>query len=139
MSETFWNEQARIRADHVEHLRDIIRCLKTGTCWCGKGIDNPMVTEHPCHCNAAQREMSGIRHGGADADRWVAYAAKQLIYTSIPDSGNEGDQLVCADIPGEGASVPGGGVEPHGIDTPARPLQTIRDGSETPSNGGKHG
>ena len=116
MSETFWNEQARIRADHVEHLRDIIRCLKTGTCWFGKGIDNPMVTEHTSHCNAAMREMSGIRHGGR-ADRWLEHAAEQPVYTSVP----------------------GGGVEPHGIDTRTRAPGVVRDGTETPSNGGKHG
>ena len=62
----------------------------------------------------------------------------QLIRTSIPGEADGGpgeaakDQLVCADIPV-------GGVEPHGIDTRTRAPGVVRDGTETPSNGGKHG
>ena len=42
------------------------------------------------------------------------------------------DQPECADIPG-------GGVEPCGIDTPAQADPTVRDGAEPPPNGLKCG
>ena len=47
----------------------------------------------------------------------------------IPAGVRSGEVLMCRR----------GGVEPHGIDTRTRAPGVVRDGTETPSNGGKHG
>jgi hypothetical protein len=40
-------------------LREIIAGLKTGSCWCQAGIDNPMMAgRHSAVCLAAQKVMT---------------------------------------------------------------------------------
>jgi hypothetical protein len=40
-------------------LREIIAGLKTGSCWCQAGIDNPMMAgRHSAICLAAQKVMT---------------------------------------------------------------------------------
>jgi hypothetical protein len=49
--------QLTIECRDCKKLKEIIRGLKRGDCWCEMGIGNPMVSSHSPQCIAAQKAI----------------------------------------------------------------------------------
>lgn len=47
-------------AENIGRLLSIIEKLKTGSCWCGLGIGNPMLSSHSENCKRAA-EAVGVK------------------------------------------------------------------------------
>ena len=49
---------AYVAKNSIPRFKSIISDLRRGSCWCGKGIGNPMLKTHTDACAVAQEAMS---------------------------------------------------------------------------------
>lgn len=58
---TAWN--IRTPSATNKALVEALEGTRVGGCWCGLGIGNPMITQHPPHCVAASAALATAKGG----------------------------------------------------------------------------